>query len=244
MPPKSTPRMTQQLAALSSTYAVTLTLPWMLAHGVGASKLRVVDEIRARSGGYSHKVAVRTAEVTPRRPGSWSLSSARNTNVATPENFSPGAGVMWMQVGLAPGAEGGTVGDALASIQAFAISDADVIASQRIQIQPDLNASSTAYYLLGKPIAAVGLSEFMYAIILTGVSGTTTMQPAVRYFDVEDDATGSFTDLGSTYSPSANDFKNWGALSLTPGTVGFAQAALKVTAASRATLDIIVSAKY
>jgi len=243
--PVSTPKLTKQLGSTSNDYVVMAVTPWLLRYGVGTSGLRVLDEIRALSGNYRHKVAWRTADVSKAFPNAWNFSTnIRTNNGINTEQFTATADTLWVQAGLAVSASGvSPEGEALASVQAMVPSVARIAAARNIEVQPVLNTSESMYVPIGQPFAALSMDSAMFALVANGVSGTISYQPAIRYGDRSDDM-GAWTDLGTSQSFTANGRANSGNISITPDVNMWAQAGLKITATGRGTIQTAVAVKY
>ena len=121
---------------------------------------------------------------------------------------------------------------------------AEIVGKRTVNLQPDLNAGQAAYHPVTEPFPALALSELTFGFVLSGVSGTVTYQPAVRFFNRPDEAPGSWTDLSSPQSPATNERRIFWALGVSPGPNFWAQAGVKVTTAARATMMALVSGKY
>jgi hypothetical protein len=218
----------------------------MLAHGV--QTLRVLDDLRAVAGtGTTQEIRYRFASVLTNLPGAWTDSSlTRSSNSAGTREIDVSATTdqLWVQVDLAGLVTSGS-GEGLSALQVFTEGCGRIIASQTVQWQKTLNSSEVAYIPIGDPVPAMDLSGLMFAIVVTGVAGTITFQPAWRTYSHLLHDPNAWQDLGSSNSDTGNDTYNSGNLSVSPGTtVSFAQPGLKITTAAMATLQVIVSAKY
>lgn len=235
------PKVSQQLAAVSADYVTMLTSPWMLAFGAGTNGLRVLDEIAAITNNYRHKVCWRTAAVVTDLPDAWNVSgNVRNQNGSNTEDFTPTAGKLWVQAGLQVSASSAS-GEAFASVQAATLGKGQLVASGSFGVEPALNSSQTAYFAVGEPFPVFGIGNLMFAVIINGVDGTLTWQPAVRYMNREDSA-GAWADLWSAQSPNANIRTNSGSLGITPGANMLAQVGIKVTSTTaRGEFDVLVA---
>lgn len=248
MPTRVTPPVSGFATSVSSVFVIDgrLVTQWVLAHGTAANQLRLLSSIRDREGNYEHKMSYQTASVSQRYPDPWTGSATvRSTNDAFLENFPSSAwsGKLWVRGGLAVASSNGQ-GGAQVEVQAAVVGNAQLFPVKTLDLQPDLNASSTAYHVISGPIPALGLLEIMVACIVTGVNGTLTYQPAVRFFNDPFDAGGTWTDLGSAQSPTANELRNFDGQQVTPGSNMWGQVAIKVTTAARARIESFVSGKY
>jgi hypothetical protein len=220
--------------------------PWTLAYGVGGSGLRLCSEIRTLTN-YEHAMAFQTASVSTDFPDGWTVSgNTRSTNNTFVEDFPAAAwsGKLWVRPGLAVSSQANGVGDAQVGLQAWITSPSTIAGARTVSVNPDLNAGGVAYYPVTAPLPALSLSEVMVAAVLSGVNGTLTYQPAIRYFNRIDEAPGAWTDLGAPQSPNTNERRNFGGIAVAPGTVAFAQVGIKVTTAARATISLLVAGKY
>lgn len=248
MPTRTTLPVSAFATSVSSTFVIDgrLVTQWVGAHGVGASLLRIMSDLRDREGNYQHKMAYQTAAVSQRYPDAWTFSgTTRSTNNSFIEDFPSSAwsGKLWVRGGLAIASSSGA-GGAQVGVQAAIVGNAQMFPAKTVDVAPTLNASATTYHVITGPIPALNLSEIMVACILTGVNGTLTDQPAVRFYNDPFDAGGTWTDLGTAQSPTANELRNFDGQAVSPGSTMWAQVAIKVTTAARGRIEPFVSAKY
>jgi hypothetical protein len=235
------PFLQEQITASATGDVTTLLTGWM--PGFGASSLRIMDEIQGLSGSYRQKVQWRTADVSTDYPNAWNLSSTyRTANGVTVEDFSPTAGKMWIQAGIASSVTtSSTVGEALASLRASTNSNGSIVAAGAVNINPDLNTSQSAYFPIGEVFPALGANNFLFAFIVSGVSGTLTFQPALRGMDTEEEPS-AWTDQGSAHNSTANERWSSGTITPTPVTKLLAQAGVKVTSTgARGMIHVLVA---
>jgi hypothetical protein len=239
---RTTPKTMQQCTAETSTYLTKMTGKWVLLYGSGTLGVRIMDELRQPTANWAQKSGYRTAAVSPDFPNAWVLASTPRTNVGcTPEDFTPAAGAMWIQACLAGAATSGTA-EALSGLQMSVKSAGEIVATGQVQLEPDLNSTQTAYFPIGDPIPAAGLSGMMFAVVSSGVNGTTTFQAATRTMDRADEP-GVWTDQGSANTITQNDRWNSGDISITASTM-LIQPGIKVTTASRALLQVLVAGRF
>lgn len=156
---------------------------------------------------------------------------------------------MWIQPALGCAATSGTGAEAFGSFQTWLDSTGAIVAKQTIELSPDVNATKTAFRVLGKPFPALGLTGVMIAVAARGVSGSPTMNFVTRTFTGDPSTPSAWGTplLGTdkTYA-SLNEDYNTGNLAVTPGTVSLVQLGLKLPATTDGygRFDIMVAAKY
>ena len=241
---KITPLIRKQIWGADDSKRPVIVLPWMLAHGVDT--LIVMDEMRAVDGSLSQQVFTRFAEVRTDRPDSWSArGTSRTTNGRGVQaiDISATTDQLWVQVALKASAGADATAEALSAIQASSDLEGRIIAARNLNIQPVVNSGEGMYIPLAKPHVAAGLTSYMFAVILTGVDGTVTFQPAWRKFTAGLDNPEAWIDLDTSQSATTDTDYNSGTKAVTPGTVLYAQPGLKVTSTGgRATVRVLVSA--
>jgi hypothetical protein len=140
----------------------------------------------------------------------------------------------------------GTPGEAMMSLTASVKDVGEILATETLELEPDLNASQTAYYPLGRFWRLQGCTHLLFCYLFSGVNGTITYRPAVRTAN-RFDLPSAWTDLDSGSSNATSDGPvNGGALSISqPSPVEFyGQAGLKITATGRGTLKIWVVGRF
>lgn len=237
--PRDSRKKTKQVHADSSNYKTIEEGPWMLFYG--GTTFRILDERRGLTGTYRHFVRYRTAEVTPDFPDAWTDSAnVRSANGINVEDFTPAAAKMWIQAAVAASVSG-VIGEAQISLQAMTKSNGEIVASQTIQLQQDLNSTQTGIVPLGEPFPALGLAGCLAGVVLTGVGGTADYQLAIRYMDRLDEP-GAWTAIGNAVTGvTGNDRRNTGDISITPSTNMWAQLGWQYTAAYRGTAQIVAA---
>jgi hypothetical protein len=124
------------------------------------------------------------------------------------------------------------------------VTDAVLVASAIHIITPSVNSAATAYLPLGIPHSAGGLTGYMFAFIVTGVSGTLEYGPAYRTFDGDVTRPGAWSNLTS-YSTAAAETRNSGTVTVAPGTKLLIQPGLKFNGTgAAATVRTLVAGIY
>jgi hypothetical protein len=247
--PVVSPPQTEQLAGETSTYVVLMTGSWMLNFGQATLPLRIVTEMRQRTGDVRMKPAWRTADVMPDFPNPWSLGNERSADGVYCEDLAPTAGKFWVQPGVAVSTSG-TAGDASITMAASMRTEGALLATATIEIQPELNASSAAYYPIGGLWPLAGCSFLLFGYIFSGVSGTISGMPAWRSCN-DGNEPGAWIDLGGEGMANAFDissdthFPSSAIAIAQPDPEQFyGQAGLKITATGRGTVRVLVAGRF
>ncbi|MEQ1564379.1 MAG: hypothetical protein ABMA64_01990 [Myxococcota bacterium] len=204
--------------------------------------------LRALQGAFGGEFRYRTYAANPTQPGPWQ-SGAAVLNAATEygEDLSLASigAKLWVQGALAVKSTTG-VAEAFACIQGYTRGNGKLVVSDKVQLEPDVNASNVSYYPLGSPFAAFGLNGLMFGAVLSGVGGTFTWNVAWREIKADADNPGAWTDLlGASATAGGNGEWNSGNLVVAPGVNGLIEVALKVVATNaRATVQMYVAGKY
>jgi hypothetical protein len=242
----TSPRMQKQVWADTTSNRPVIVGPWMLKHGVGT--LRFTDEMRAEEGTFTQTLGYRYAQVSTDFPGAWTVTATTRTADGagtTDIDVSATTDQMWVQAALF-GKSGGAMAGALSTIQVQTNADSRIVAARSLDLQAVVNTSEFAYLELGKPFPALGLSSLMFVVQLFGVEGTSvTFRPIWRTFEARLDAPGSWANLDSGQTVTADTFYNSGSEAVTPGTVQFAQVGMKISGtAGRGTLRATVAGLF
>lgn len=241
--PFVTRKQSAQLSAVAAGELTALTTPWMLC--AGQPTVRIVDEIRSKSGGYNHRVRFRTATASSRRPSAWTDStSLRSVNGTNHEDFSLPSDCLWVQGALAVSSSTGA-GEALASIQASVQTGAVIVSDGRFVVTPSLNSGQVAYYPLRGSMPSLRAVGICFAFAFRGVVGTLGVRPAARLFDSPNEP-GDWQDMGDEISSAEDGFFSTGLIELNPADPAplFAQAGIGITTAGNGTVDVLVAVAY
>lgn len=238
--------MKGQVTASANNLVTALVLPPVLAYG--SDVLRMTAYLRAVTGAFGGEFRYRTYTANPNTPGSWTSGSTPLTaSNEYGEDLSLAAigAKLWVQGALAVKATTGAA-EAFACVQGFTRSNGELLVSETLQVEPDVNASNVSYYPVGGLAPALGLTGLMFGLVLSGVGGTFTWNVAWREIKADEANPGAWTDLlGTAATATGNSEWNSGNLPVTPSTTGRVQFALKVVATNaRATVKVFVAGKY
>ncbi len=247
------PRMSKRarkdlVATTSAGFTTGVTTGWMLLYG--AATLREWMELRAATANFRARFRYRTADVTTSRPNAWVTST---TDRSTTDQYIEDVTVsgltdkLWVQVAVAQAtASTGQVGEATVEVQGTLDGNAAIVAADRVQVEPTINASQNAYYPFGSRFQALGLTGVMVGFVLTGVSGTVDYGLAIRYYEGDELEPGAWVDLVGFTGVSADEVRNSGHQAVTPGTNMWAQLGLKISSGTnpRATVQVLGAARW
>jgi hypothetical protein len=245
MPPWLTTRRSGLVVAQNTAKIPVLLSSWMLKPGNGT--LRVSDDMRARSGNIVQTIAYRYAAVQADEPGPFNVT-ANSRNADGDDVFdidvSAVTDQLWVQAALMAHTSDGAVGYATSMIQAQIAGKSFMAGVRTIEVEPELNASESAYYEVGDPFPVLGCTNLQVAVVATGIGGTVTYRPAFRSFKSSYSVANQWADLGTAKSSTGDEKHNFGTTGVTPGTNQFGQAGLKVTATGRGYLTVFVVAIF
>lgn len=245
--PRWSSRRQSQLIGYSTKVQTGLVGPWFLLHGT--TTLRVLATLRALEATFGAKIGYRTAAVLTDQPDAWTDSATgRSTAGQFVEDFSVGAisSKLWIQPRIGAGlTSGATSAEAFGMLQAMTQSKGVIVAATEVEAEPSVNSGETAYVPVGDLFPALDLAGIMAGFTVFGVNGTLAYGVAIRYFDGDPTVPGAWVDLASYTSITADETRNSGDLSTTPGTKTLAQIGIKFSGTgARATIRAVVSARY
>jgi len=252
MPSSISKTYRKQAVVVNGGYVTVRTLPWMLS--LGESTVRTTLELRALAGNFGCRVGFRSADVRTTLPNAWSTSAvgtARTSNGDYVEDVDVSgliSNAMWLQPRIeARLTSGSSVAEALAAMRIAAKRKGVVTGTQSILLQASTNNSESAYIPVGRPMSALDVDAMMFAFSLTGLAGTLGYAPVYRTFDSSAFLSPSAwsSDLATYSSITADEDRNSGILTVTPGTKGLVQAGVRITGTDiRGSLRVAVATRF
>lgn len=235
---------TAEATASATTVLTVVTTEPILAHGMDT--LRLLEVVRAADATFRAVGSYRFVAVRTDRPGSWTNSATtRSADGVYCEDFDTSATTdqMYVQGRIAASSTSG-VAEALTKIQMSRDGEAKIVASEEINITPSTNSGDTSYKILAQ-VPAQDLASFMAACQARVSAGTLSYGFAYRVFEDGTDPEGTWTSLSSYTGITADELRNTGELSVTPGTNMFCQLAIKWGGTDAvATIRVLVSALW
>lgn len=188
---QSTKAVQGHVTPAGTNYLQGLESSMVLAYG--ASNLIVAGWARQGTNNARVKTMYRTFVSNRSRPGAWTVVGAGTPK--TPSAGSSGGefadvqslnaltGVMFIQGGLSAGlSAAGQGGDADVLLQCFAESNARVVATTSMEVEPDTNIGNTSIIPLGGPIPALGVTGAMVAGMALVSTGTLKLNFCFREY--------------------------------------------------------------
>lgn len=197
----------------------------------GGSQFRVTLDLSGVSGNFGAKLGFRTAAVSPDVPDAWADSTtvrSSATNVAEDFSLSGATGKMWGQARVSIAASSG-VGEATGALSALVDAWDRPLVVASVAVEPSINASQNGYVVVGDRVPALGLAGVMGAIRYTGASGTLGYGLAVRSYTTGAANPSSWTDLFTASNVTADELRNTGSLTVSPGVVEWVEFAMKLS---------------